>query len=1137
MTSFTHFLSKHRWLVLVLTILVCYPLQGSSAQPDLRRGSRSVTINQPNGTIGSVLRAIEAQTGLRFFYNNQELDADKQCHLQVSNEPIELVMKAILQDEFTYTVENGMVIIVPKAQKQAPVSRYTVTGRVVDHQGNPILSAVVVVKGHDSLGATTDIDGRFSIPNVPIDALLKVSYVGMIPQEIALNGKQDLNIVLLEDAKILDEVVVTGFGLAQKKESLTSAISVIGADDLSRSIAPTASGALVGKIAGINSRQTDGRPGSSTDIQIRNMGTPLFVIDGIQSDAGHFNNIDFNDIESISVLKDASAAIYGVRAANGVIVVTTKKGRRETPNTISINAYYGWQNLYSFPRPASAETYIRNYTQSQTIQQGKDAPYRYTREDYAKWQAGTEKGYQPFDWYDYIFETSPQSYVSASATGGSERINYYVSLSNLNQHAIIVNYGGFNRTNALMNINATLAQNFKIGAGVNARLESRVNPGVPEADDYWLPRLATYRNLPTKRPYANDNPKYPTMTSTLPGSNFAWLNYDLSGRFEETWRVIQMNLNAEYEITQGLKAKALLSYYFANQILNNQEYTYKLYGYDEATDTYPVIFENKNPWRERRQAYTEDLTSNIQLAYDNKFGAHNISAVLGMEAIKRSTPNNWIHSVPVSNALHLIDFETIAEYNDVGKDTQARLGFLGRVNYDYAGKYLLELSGRYDGSWKFPPSSRWGFFPSISGGWRISEEDFFADSPAGKYVSDLKVRASYGMLGDDNTPGYGPFDYMQGYNYKVGGAVLDGELVIGSEPRGLPVTTLSWLRSRLFDVGIDYGFFDGRLSGTIDYFERLRTGIPERRYDVLIPSEMGFALPMENLRSDRFRGMDFLISWSDHVGDFNYNIAGNLTYSRFYDWDQYKPRFGNSWHEYRNSISHRFGYLNWGLQSDGQFESWEEIANWPIDNDREGNKTLRPGDIKYKDLNNDKVINWMDERPIGYREDSTPILNWGLNFSMNWKGIDLAMDLTGGALSTWFQDWEQRSPFLSGGNNPQYYMENTWHLADIWDPASELIPGKYPTLLLGNGAHSNYWNSDFWKTNVSYVKVRNLVLGYSLPRELIERAKLSKVRLYVSGQNLFGFSNLEGVDPEIRDSNGLGYPTMRIINVGLNIDF
>lgn len=1034
-------------------------------------------------------------------------------------------------------MKRAVLMLLPLLCVSLAIAQNTnLNGTVKSATGELLAGASVRVKGA-AIGTSTDQSGQFTLVIPTATATLQVSFTGYDSKEIVVSAKDNPLVVTLEAAASgnIEEVVVTGFGMTQKKESLTSAIATLGGNDIKRSTASTASGALVGKIPGINSRQTDGRPGAGTALQIRNMGNPLYVIDGVQKDEGQFNNLDFNDIESVSVLKDASAAIYGVRAANGVIVVTTKRGKRNTPSTVNVIANYGFQNLSTFPKPADAVTYIENYIQSQTVQNAEIK--KYSKDDLEKWRAGTEKGYVPFDWYDYIWNTAPQQYISANATGGSENINYYFSVGHLNQDAIIVNYGGFKRTNIQMNVEAQVSKKLKVGASINGRYENRTNPGVPGSDDYWLPVFGTYRNLPTARPFANDNPLYPTLTSTDPGTNYAWLNYDLSGKYMETWRVAQLNLNAEYEIFDGLKAKALLGYYYANQKLDNHEFTYKLYGYKPADDTYPVIFENNNPWRERRMGHNEELTSNLQLSYTKSIDKHNINALAGFETITRNTPTTWVHSIPTANGLTLIDYETMDTYSDDGDRTEGRLGYMGRFNYDYDSKYLVEFSGRYDGSWKFPPSDRWGFFPSGSLGWRASAENFWKDSPVLSKINDFKLRASYGLLGDDAVNGYSAFGYMAGYDYKVGGSVIDGEYVIGAQPRGLPVRTLSWIRAKIFDVGLDFAVANSKLTGSIDYFRRIRTGLPSSRYDVLIPEEVGFKLPFENLNSDVIKGVDAMIRWSDKVGELNYSVGANMTYSRFYDWNQYKPRFSNSWDQYRNSIDERFGYVNWGLESDGQFQNWDEIANWGIDNDRQGNKTLRPGDIKYVDQNGDGIINDMDNRPIGFRQDATPVLNFGLNFSFAYKNFDLAFDLSGGALNTWFQEWEQRNPFHDGGNNPQYYMEDTWRLSDIFDPNSELIPGKYPMLLLGNSNHSNYWNSDFWKKNVTYVKLRNLEFGYSLPKSLLQKVNIQRIRLYFSGQNLLTVSNLKGVDPEINASNGLVYPTTRIFNFGVNLTF
>ncbi|KGE15082.1 SusC/RagA family TonB-linked outer membrane protein [Sphingobacterium deserti] len=1010
-------------------------------------------------------------------------------------------------------------------------------GQVKDAKGNPLQGATVQPKLDASRGTTTDQNGRFTINLTSSDTSILIRSVGYIAQEIPLR-EGFMEITLEEERGSLDEVVVVGYG-TQKKESVTGAISTVGSKDLARSVATTTSGALVGKIAGVNSRMPDGRPGASTNINIRNMGNPLYVIDGVQKDAGQFNNLDFNDIESVSVLKDASAAIYGVRAANGVVVVTTKKGKRGDQNDFTINSYYGWQNMFRFPRPASATTYIKSYIQSDAILGVQDPQFSLT--DLAKWEEGTEKGYRPFDWYDYILQTSPQTYISGAASGGSEKINYYLSAGHLDQKSIIRNYGGFNRTNVQMNLDANVSSKLKIGGNLNGRIEQRRQPGVPGQDDTWQALFGIYRNLPTARPFANDNPLYPARTAANTETNFGMLNYDLSGEYQEKWRVMQLNFNAEYAFSENLKLRGLVGYYLANKWMDNQEFTYKLYGYDEATDSYPVVFSMDNPWRERDIRMVEELSYQTTLNYTKSFGKSNVSTLLAAEAITRDEPGFWIHDRPASNRLSLLYFQTIDQFNDTGINTQARAGFAARVNYDFDNKYLLELAGRYDGSWKFPPGSRWGFFPSVSAGWRIAQEDFVKDSFIGNVFQDLKLRASYGVLGDDNLDDwqYYAFGFLPGYTYNQGGATINGDYVVGAQPRGLPVTTLSWIRANSFDVGLDFTLLGGKLTGTVDYFNRKRTDLPASRYDILIPAEAGFSLPYENLNSDMHRGFDGGITWRSQVGKVNYFVGGNFTYARQLDGQQYRPRFGNVLDEYRNTITNRYAFLNWGLHAVGQFQNWEEIKNYNIDNDGQGNTTLRPGDIKYDDVNGDGIINALDQRPIGYRQGGLPYLNFALNLGVQYKGFDVAMDLTGASFASYRANYEGMLPFHDGGNNAAYYMENQWMLSDITDPNSELIPGKFPTLIRGNQNHSNYWHSDFWLMNITYLKLRNLQVGYSLPNQLTERWGIKNLRLYSMMQNLFSIDNLGDmeIDPELTADSGIQYPTNRVINVGLTVTF
>jgi TonB-linked SusC/RagA family outer membrane protein len=1010
----------------------------------------------------------------------------------------------------------------------------TVRGKIVDDKGEPLIGVTISEEGTKNR-AISDLDGAYTINTESKNPTLRFSYVGFADQTLQVNNRSNIDLKMQPLNETLNEVVVQGFGLQQKKASLTGAISSIGAKDVSRSLATTVSGALVGKIAGINSRQSDGRPGATTSLQIRNMGTPLYVIDGVVQDEGQFNNIDQNDIEQITILKDASASIYGVRAANGVVVVTTKHGHRNQPLSVEVSGYHGWQSLSRFAKPARIGTYLSHYIASQTVQ---GTPYTYSKDDYAKWLAGTEKGYQPFNWDEYIFRHSPQDYIAVNASGGSEKINYYFSLGNLSQTGIYRNYGGFYRTNVSMAVDAQVTNRLTVGASMNGRIEKRHQPGVPGTDDYWLPIFATYRNLPTRRPYANDNPNYPQKVSSESDTNFALLNYALSGNYKEKWRVVQLNAHADYDFGYGLKAQWQVGYYYANQELNNHEYTWKLYGYDEATDSYYITDEMNNPWRERRLGYNEEVTSNLRLNFDHTWGLHHVAAVAGLDASKRRTPSLWLHAQPTANVMELLYTNIVDEVSDRGNETQARLGWIGRFNYDYANKYLVEFSVRRDGAWKWAPGHRWGTFPSASLGWRISEENFWKDSKFAKYFDDLKIRASYGVVGDDDVSGYSAYDYLAGYNYNNGGTALDGKYVIGSVARGLPATTFTWMKSHILDIGIDYAFLGQRLTGTLDYFNRKRTGLPASRNDVLIPVEAGFSLPAENLNSDVRRGFDGSIVWHDKVADLNYSVGFNFTYARRYDWEQYNPMFSNSIDEYRNSTWHRYSGVYWGYESDGQFQSWDEIYNYPIDNDGHGNRTERPGDIKYKDLNGDGVINDMDTRPIGYATGNTPNFNYGFNFAFQWRGFDLAFDLTGGTGLGFMPRYEQMYPFHDGGNNPEYYLEDSWTLSDIWDANSELIPGKYPMPLIGNAGHVNYSrNSDFWFVNVRYIKMRNLEFGYTVPSKWLTWAKIKSIRVYMAATNLFTITNKPGYDPEGSTDSGLQYPTTRVINFGFNIKF
>ena len=1117
-------------LVLILSLISIMQTFASNAYTQNTKISLSVTEMK----LEEIFMRIENDTYYRFAYDKNDINVDQTYSVNVKNAEIkELLNQLFSKGKIEYTLIGRQIVLSVSNKPIVTQQIQTISGRVTDSSGSPLPGVTVIIRG-TTHGTITDSDGNYSLSKVARDGTLVFSFVGMETSEVEINGRSQINLVMRESSIGLEEVVAIGYGV-QKKESLTGAISGITASDLERVHSTTVSGALAGKIAGVTFRMPDGRPGASASIQVRNMGNPLYVIDGIQKDAEQFNNISPNDIESISVLKDASSAIYGVRAANGVVVVTTKRGKLGSKNRINVDAYTGWQNWARFPETVDAYEWMLGKADADM---NLDGHTNITPEELEKWKAGTEPGYQSFDWYDFIIQpNSPQTSVNINTTGGSEKINYYLSLTRLDQNSVLGREFTFARTNFQSNIDAQITDRLKVGASINGRVETRDNPGVPGGDDYWAPRFALFRNRPTERPFANDNPDYINNIGHM-DTNWGLLTKANSGYWTEDRRVLQANFIAEYETPiKGLTAKGTYSYYIADKLMNGHEYTYDAYSYDPETDTYEITFQNLNPWRERGTHKTFETVLQGQLNYKKEIGKHNIAGTFVAERINRHELDVWVHSVPKTNALPILQFADMDTYNDQDWE-EARIGYIVRFNYNYANKYYLELAGRKDGSWKFASDRRWGFFPSGSIGWRITEEGF-AKALLGESSFDLKLRASYGELGDDNV-GIGNFDYLTGYNYATSTVIMDGQVVKGSRDRGVPITSISWYTSKIADIGADYSLMNGKLSGSVDYFYRKREGLRGRKYDILVPNEVGYSLPDENVNSDATMGAETSINYDGNVGKLKYSVGGNISVARNKFLSSYKPRFGNSWDYYRNSGEDRWKGTYWGYEVIGQFESFDQINSWEVNNDGEGNKTMLPGDLIYKDINGDQVINNYDVRPIGYPRNTNPILNFGFTLSGQYKNFDLKMDFSGAAMYSYNQGWEMRWPYQNTGNLLKQFYEDRWHREDPFDLNSKWIPSKYPALRYNTGWHSNYnKNSTFWLTNAHYLRLRTLEVGYSLPQRVITKIGMDKVRFYINTYNLISFDNLKklGVEPEVMEENGLQYPQNRLVNIGVNLSF
>lgn len=1016
-----------------------------------------------------------------------------------------------------------------------------ISGQVFNEKYEPLSGVTILVEGMPSEITTTDDQGRFQITATKTSLL--VTNIGYKNQRVAIGDQTTFKIFLESENKDLEEVVVVGYG-TQSKRNITGSVSNIKSEDIVRSSSTTAAGALAGKVQGVSVRAKDARPGRGASIEIRNMGNPLFVIDGVAyggqtgtdwvgtqnaSGADIFNALNLEDIESISILKDAAAAVYGFRAARGVVLITTKKGKRDDTAKININGYQGWQNLTRFPTMANAGQYTRGLVEAAQNENRNPASV-YTPEELAKWQAGTEPGYKSYDYYDMVIRKDiPQRYLNANVTGGAKNSNYFLSVGHLDQDAMIKDFS-YKRTNLQANLEATIMEGFNIGMQISGRQETTKDVGLPGGDGYFSSILSIFRNRPTVGPYANDNPDYPNHTNDFP-YNPALFSRDIAGYKDNNYLSGNVNLFSSYKTKFGLTAKGTVSYNYTNNKFDGFQYTYDVYRFQN--DTYNRTGGSDAGWRYETSREVVSRFGQFQLDYTKQFGDHSFSAMAGYERSDWDRNYSALGANPSNNYIPLLK---LSELNGVSDEWayEARAGYIGRLNYNYKGKYLLEVLGRYDGSYLYYEGRRWGFFPGGSLGWRISDEGFF--KPLKGVVNDLKLRASIGQTGLEE--GVGMHAYLAGYNFGQGDAVLDGTYYPGVQPRPLPIRNLSWVKNTNYNIGIDLAMLDNKLTLTADAFKVIRTGVPAPRYDVLLPSEVGYGLPNENLNKNGYYGAEGILTYASKVGELNYVVSGNVTFSRFKNLESYKPRFSNSWNEYRNSAEERWGGVWWGYQVMGRFQSVDEINNHPINNDGNNNRNQLPGDFIYKDVNNDGVINGMDERPIGYPTGWAPMMTFGGRVGLNYKGFDLNIDFAGGAVQSWFQDYELRNAFHGGGNSPAYLLEDRWHRADPYDANSEWIPGNYPAVRNGNTG-PNSRNSDFWLTNVRYLRVRNLEFAYSLPKRITEKFKAEKIRVYVNGSNLLSFDNVKQfqIDPEIEAAAAVAYPQQQVFMAGFNITF
>ena len=854
-------------------------------------------------------------------------------------------------------VENRIVLSVKSSNPVISQKGNKITGTVVDAAGIPIIGANVMVKGTTN-GAVTDINGKFSL-NVEKGDLLEVSYIGYLSSEIKIGNEQSLAVTLKEDTKTLDEVVVVGYG-TQKRGNLTGSIATVKSEEMT--VAPVSStiNSLGGRLPGLVSQQTSGQPGADqATISVRGFDCAIWIVDGIEMD---FNRIDPNQIESISILKDGSASIYGARAGNGVILVTTKRGVQQKP-TISVNSSITFQGITTMPKPVSSGDYA-TLRREEWLQSGKpESTAPYTEEQIQKFYDGTDPQYVNTDWYNELIRNwSPLNQHNISVRGGSEKIKYYGFLGYLGQESIWKHNGGnYKRYNLQSNIDASITSQLSMQLDLSfiksdnmTTIRPQNNAGVWQ--DLWntLPVYPAHLPDPTKISYADGKGT---------GGAHVTSNTELSGYQNEE----KLNLNGTialkyaFKHIKGLSAKFLLNYY--DQIsyvkLFNRPSTF--YRYDVASDTYINAggFGNSAQLTQRDDR-SKMLTRQFSVNYDNTFAEdHSLSVLALYEAIDYS--GNWMSAsredllTPSIEELFVGNTETMK--NDGASSEMGRKSFVGRFNYSYKNKYLLETTLRADASAKFAPGHRWGIFPSASVGWRISEESFMSNTKS--IVDDLKIRASYGRSGNDAV---GNFQYLSGY--KLNGYYLLGDKsMLGIATTGLANPNLTWEKFEIWNVGLNYSFLSRLIYGEGDVFYRKRSGIPATRTMSMSPT-FGATFPQENINSLNDRGFEFMVGSSKSFKNFSYDISGNISWSRA-KWDHYEEQIYTDPDQKRINqksgqwVDRQFGYI-----SDGLFTSQEEIDNLDFDQDNKQNTSLRPGDIRYVDVNGDRVLDWKDQVEI-----------------------------------------------------------------------------------------------------------------------------------------------------------------------------
>tara|TARA_R110002049_G_scaffold235268_1_gene408530 strand:+ start:4629 stop:7709 length:3081 start_codon:yes stop_codon:yes gene_type:complete len=995
------------------------------------------------------------------------------------------------------------------------MAQVSVAGTVTDTANQPLPGANIIIKG-TSRGAQTDFDGNFSI-EASIGDILVISYLGFVAKEIEITEETNLAITLDEDTNTLDEVVVVGYG-TKSKTKLISAVSTINEETLKKQPVPNVSNALEGLASGLFVRQDSGEPGfSNSSFEVRNFGAALVIVDGAPGD---LNQLDPNEIESISVLKDAAAAaVYGVQGGNGVVLITTKKGFVGKPK-LTYSNQFTYTAFTSYPDFLSSAD--RGEILNEGLRNSGQAPF-YTEEQLELYRNGTDPiNYPNTDWRGLVLKDwGFQQQHNLNLSGGTEKVTYFVSAGYIDQGS---NYNAdvlsFQRYNLRANVNADVTDQLNLTVNMGARRQLNEAPGLSAYDIF----RELSRSLPNDLAYYPDGT--PARPSATPNHVVEAIRNFNAGYFRARNNNFDAKIALKWDVKQieGLSLKSYASLIYNNNFTKDWGKSYDLFTLNRQTGNYDV-FRATPPGSPSETVlsqstnYSNHYVLQESINYERTFGDHSVSGLLLAEIQKIQGQDFSARRQDFQSTLIDQLFAGSLENQGAngGEFRENRLGFVGRFSYDYQSKYFIESTYRYDGSSRFAPGNEYGLFPSLSLGWRLSEESFF--EPLKNTISNLKMRASIGTAGNDGTSAY---QWLSGFNYDLF-FVINDTAIPTIDNTALPNRAITWETNTTYDVGLDVDLFKNSLKFSFDYFFRKREDVIAGA-NASVPSTLGVALAAQNLYEFSNEGFEFSFDYNKQIND-NLKISALLNFSKsrekavFIDETLQEDPF------MRMNLTETGGFtgLRRGYISDGLFQTPEQIAESPVQ-DNNGNTSLQLGDIKYVDLNGDNIIDVKDQKVFG--KGNKAATNYSLNLGAEYKNFALSVLLTGAGGYDIYLEGEAQSPLRNGFNGYDYQL-------DYWTP--ENTDARFPRITDGGFNDNNYKYSDFWLRDGNHIRFKNINLSYTLPKRK-ENATFDEIRVFCTGYNLFVIKNYdEDFDPQLGSGLGWYYPQTKSITFGINV--